>query len=109
MNKLNVNGKVAALVSYGYGAGWYTWNTDNKEMVFDPDIAKILIDCDNEPSQKDRDEILSIAKKKYPDAYLGGVDGLRVELVDTGSVFEITEYDGSESLEVLVGKEYLTA
>lgn len=99
MEKLIKDGKVAVLVSWGYGAGWYSWNND-KRMLFDVEIAEILVNCDNEPSKKQKEDIVSIAKSKYGDNYYGGVDGLCVEWVDEGCLFRVDEYDGAESLEI---------
>ena len=44
MEKLIVDGKVAVLVSRGFGAGWSTWMSDYPECVFDPVLAQMLID-----------------------------------------------------------------
>ena len=99
MDKLKKDGKVAVLISRGYGAGWYSW-CKNKELLFDVDIAKILINCDNEPSERDKRIIVEIATEKYGDDYYGGVDGLEVDWVDEGCLFRIDEYDGAESLHI---------
>ena len=90
--KVVKDGKVAVLVSGGYGAGWYSWNPSEDRLLFDPDVVKALLEGKSEK------EIYDIAEKKYPDAYLGGVDGLQVEWVPVGTAFRIDEYDGSESL-----------
>jgi len=42
MDKIIRDGKVAVLYSPGYGAGWYSWNTDCKECVFNPEIVKLV-------------------------------------------------------------------
>ena len=44
MNKLIVDGKVAVLISPGFGAGWYTWNYDYPEILFDPAIVKLVME-----------------------------------------------------------------
>ena len=93
MEKLIRDGKVAVLVSRGYGAGWSTWNYANPEMLFDPVIAQMLLD------EKSGDEIVEYGSKKYPDAYFGGVDGLYVKWIPQGTLFRIDEYDGAESVE----------
>tara|TARA_R100000544_G_scaffold34170_2_gene20863 strand:+ start:789 stop:1115 length:327 start_codon:yes stop_codon:yes gene_type:complete len=98
MNKVVKDGQVAVLVSRGYGAGWYSWNNESEDILFDPDIVKILIDCDNDPSPRDKKDIVDVAESKYGDNYYGGVDGLRVEWVDEGCIFRINECDGAESL-----------
>ena len=35
MNKLIRDGMVAVLYSPDYGSGWYTWNQDDPEILFD--------------------------------------------------------------------------
>lgn len=100
MGKVIKGGMVAVLVSSSYGAGWYSWNSDDEAILFDADIVKILIDCDNDPSSMDKKLIIDIAKDRYGDNYYGGVDGLRVEWVDEGCLFRIEEYDGAEELRI---------
>lgn len=95
VERLNKDGKVAVLVSHGYGAGWSTWNTELGEAaVFDADIARAVLSGDKE-------SVDATARKKYPEACHLGVDGLRVEWVDEGDRIEITEYDGFEGLRIL--------
>jgi hypothetical protein len=91
MMKKLVKGKIAVLVSYGYGAGWYTWH-ENEEMMFDPTIVEMVLEEAGETA------IVDYCKEKYPDAYTGGVDGLTVEFVSPGTKFRIEEYDGAETL-----------
>ena len=91
MEKLIKNGCVAVLVSHGYGAGWSTWEHDER-MLFDPVLAAMVDD------EAGDDEISEVAKQRYPDTYLGGLDGLAVHWVPIGKRFRIEEYDGSESL-----------
>lgn len=96
------NGKVAVLYSPGYGAGWYSWNTEYEGLVFDKEIVEAVL-ADN--------KILAfeIAEKKYPEAYLGGIDDLEVGWLDEGTLFEIREYDGSESIREIGKQTYLCA
>ena len=42
MRKLSENGKVAVLYSPEFGAGWYTWNQDHPEILFDPAMVKLV-------------------------------------------------------------------
>ena len=42
----------------------------------------------------------TVAAKNFPEAYDGGVDDLQVEWIEEGTHFEITEYDGSESIRI---------
>lgn len=99
--KLERDGKVAVLVSPGYGAGWSTWNSE-PASVFDPEMAEAVLAGDNARAE-------TIARRKYPDAYTGGVGQLTVQWVAKGDRFEINEYDGSESLRVFGRDDGLVA
>ena len=96
MNKLIRNGSVAVLVSPGFGAGWYTWNDDHPECLYDPEIAEIVLGgIDGDAVRK----IEKIAKNKYGDSfYTGGAHQLEVEWIPIGGRFLLDEYDGSETL-----------
>ena len=102
MNKKIVEGKVAVLYSPGFGAGWYTWNTDQPELVYDPMIVDMV--------EANRfDELTSYMALKYPDVYIGGMTDLTVEWLPIGTLFKINEYDGSESLEFKEDNDWLVA
>ena len=70
LEKYEVNGKVAVLISPGFGAGWYSWNTEYPQMIFDPAIVKML---EGYPDGC-RSEIEKYCEQAYPEAFLGGVD-----------------------------------
>lgn len=112
VDKVIRDGMVAVLVSRGYGAGWSSWDYEgNEQMLFDPVMVAILekYETVSDPEKK-WDELETYAKEKYPDAYLGGIDGLTVEWLPVGTIFKIREYDGAESLEIFDnGKGWLTA
>ncbi len=95
MEKLIKDGRVAVLVSRGFGAGWSTWMSEYPEALFDPVLAQMIVDGADEM------EIATVAQKRYPDAYLGGLDGLNVEWLVIGTKFRVDEYDGAESIEIL--------
>ena len=90
-DKVVVNGKVAVIISPGFGAGWYTWN-GIKETLFDPELVSAIIDGDVEEAE-------AIAERKWPDAYVGGnLRQAEVVWLPEGTPFRVDEYDGSESL-----------
>lgn len=94
VEKIERDGKVAVLVSHGFGAGWSTWaSTNEKVMVFCPRLVLAVL------GESDED-VLEVAEELFPNEYLGGLRGIAVEWVEKGSRFEITEYDGSETLRV---------
>lgn len=87
MEKLyNNKGQVAVAISYGYGAGWSTWN-DVDPM--DKRYNEFFIKGDYASAMK-------LAKKE--NNYAGGLNGVEIIWLDKGTKFEIDEYDGSESL-----------
>ena len=93
MEKVIQDGKVAGLISRGFGAGWSTWDQEYPELLVDPFIVNLLLEDPNE-----MDKIKAYMDLKYPDAYTGGLEDLVVQWVPQGERFRIHEYDGSESL-----------
>ena len=91
MNKYyNDQGHVGVLLSSGWCVGWSTWNPQYPDMLFDKDIIELVL------GNATYDQIMDIAKKKWPDAYLGGVDGLHVTFMKPGTTFMVQENAGSE-------------
>ena len=103
MEKLKKDGKVAILYSPGFGAGWSTWNSEYAEqLIFDKEIAEAVLNENNKLA-------IAIAEKKYPDIYTGGGGGLTIMWIDEGEQFEITEYDGSEGVNIISQQSYFSA
>lgn len=95
MKKVVRDGKVAVLVSPGFGAGWYSWNEDIPQVLFSPEIVELV------ERKADASEIIEKAEELFGDKYWRGARGLTIEWIPEGTRFEIYEYDGSESLRVL--------
>ena len=93
--KYEKDGMVAVLYSPGFGAGWSTWTfgDDVERMIFDPELVAAVL-------EGNRPKMYAIVKDHFPGQYDGGVEDLAVEWVDKGDRFEITEYDGSESVRI---------
>lgn len=96
------DGKVAVLYSPGYGAGWYTWNTEHKGIAFDREIVEAVLSGNT-------NEAARIAESKYRGAYTGGSSKLKVYWIDEGSAFRIDEYDGHERIEPMGEIDFLIA
>lgn len=98
MEKIVRDGKVAVAVSYGYGAGWSTWNDVNpmdarfNQLFLDNKHAKASALC----------EELKLG-------YAGGGRDVEIEWVPVGTKFVISEYDGSESLDTIDEFKWLEA
>lgn len=102
MMKLNENGKVAVVYSPGFGAGWFTWNQECPEIIFDPTIVRFV-------EKGQFDELKVYVELKYPEIYTGGLTDLSVAWIPEGTLFRIHEYDGSESIEVKEELNWLIA
>jgi hypothetical protein len=101
MEKVIREGKVGVLISPGFGAGFYTWGYP-EEAIFDPTLIELV---ENEKWQ----EAIDYCESKWENGYSGGVQDLRVAWVPEGTKFQITEYDGSESIEFLEDVNWITA
>ena len=105
MKKVIRNGKVAVLYSPGYGAGWYSWNTESIDCLFHPEIVKLV--------EEDRKEeitvefIQNLLGIEY--FYAGGARDLKISWIDENTLFRIDEYDGYESIEIMDSDNYILA
>jgi hypothetical protein len=102
MNKLIRDGKVAVLYSPGYGAGWSTWNQEYPEMVFDPGVVDLI-------ENAQWDQLSAYISLKWPDLYVGGVDGLKIAWLPEGTAFKIEEHDGNEIIVIKEEIDWLIA
>jgi len=91
------DGKVAVLVSHGFGAGWYSWNDSNQELLFSPKLVEMV--------EKGRAHEIDTDWVKdnlgIEDVYCGGASDLKIHWLPVGTVFNVEEYDGNESLRTL--------
>jgi hypothetical protein len=90
------DGKVAVIVSPGFGAGWSTWahTAGDEAAVFAPDVIAWI-----ESGRTNPPNAYALFAEKY--GYTGGLGAAVIEWVDVGTRFEISEYDGSEDLRIL--------
>ena len=102
MNKVIRDGKVAVLYSPGFGAGWYTWNQEHPDMLFDPMIVHCV-------ENGDLEKLSAHMELKYPGAYTGGMRDLTIEWINEGTLFRVHEYDGSESIELKEQLDWMIA
>lgn len=104
MNKVVKDGKVAVLYSPGYGAGWYTWNTNVLECLFHPEVVKLV-------EEKRHSEITDeYCRGLFGESfYAGGSHQLGIEWMPEGTRFIIDEYAGSESIYTIDQIQYITA
>ena len=101
MDKVIKDGRIAVLISGGYGAGWSTWELP-EEAIFDPGLVNLVEKVDKLSTEDKlteiQEQILSYCTLKWGDEYLGGIDDLEIRWIPVGTKFSINEYDGSESI-----------
>ena len=118
---LNEDGtKYAVLVSYGYGAGWSSWNEpwfayDKRIVEFwlaHKDDNNWLETCastfrKDSPARKEAYEFFTnvIGLNECP--YMGGFKNIELEWVNRGTAWHIHEYDGAESIEYMTDMEWI--
>ena len=94
MEKVIRNGKVAVLISRGFGAGWYSWNTDHQELLFNPKLVEMV-------EQNRTNEITEDWVKEnlgIEDVCCEGACELKIHWLPVGTAFRVEQYDGDESL-----------
>jgi hypothetical protein len=105
MDKVIRDGKVAVLVSRGYGAGWSTWTDEIETYLFHPKLVQMV-------EEERHSEITTEWMEQelgLDVSYTGGTDGLEIEWVPVGTKFVIHEYDGHESLKTIDDFYWMTA
>lgn len=104
---VNNKGEVAVLYSPDYGAGWYTWNLENPDMLFDPSVVHMVLE--SKTTEELIERVTVYATLKWPDAYIGGLDALTVRWIPQGAQFRVTEYDGNEGIELKTDTDWIIA
>lgn len=113
----NDKNQVAVLVSRGYGSGFSTWH-ENKEIAYDSRVIQLWMDhphkeewCRHEISNPDEETIYirqQLESFGYKDVWLGGWHQIELQWVDSDSFFRVSDYDGSEYIEILnIEKDYI--
>ena len=96
MEKVIRDGKVAILISHGFGAGWYSWNY-NPELLFSPKLVEMV--------EQDRAHEIDTDWVKdnlgIEGVYCGGASDLKIHWLPVGTAFSVAEYDGNESLRTI--------
>lgn len=86
-------GRVAVLISPGFGAGWSTWGrSDSEALLFDSRLVDAIL------AEMPEAEFVAYCESLGYDHYMGGAEDLRVEWLEPGTRFVVEEYDGSESI-----------
>ncbi len=120
---------VAVLISIGFGSGWSTNCKNNylrKQMILDSHLVQYVASAEFKEYFSEKEKCYNYQTREYfnkelmptffsediiTDQYLSssGFSQLSILLVPENSIFCITEYDGSESIEILDLNNYMTA
>jgi hypothetical protein len=86
-------GRVAVMISPGFGAGWSSWGVleQQEAMLFDSRLVDYVLSQGTE-GLGDYAESLGYT------GYIGGASDVEVIWLESGTRFLIDEYDGSESI-----------
>ena len=101
MNKIIKDGKVAVLISSGFGAGFGSWGAPI-EAIFDPKLVELV-------ESEDFDGAVKYVETTYPEATTFGIIDLEIAWIDEGEEFIINEYDGYESIQLKSKTPWITA
>jgi len=99
MEKVIRNNEVAVLISYGHGAGWYSWNTKHQELLYHPKLVEMV----EQNRANEINECWVLENLKISDVYCGGAIDLQIHWLTIGTAFEVDEEGntGAESLRTL--------
>lgn len=94
VEKVYRDGKVAILISPGFGAGWSTWAHGGlgERCLYDPIVVAWV----------EGGKVGPVPVAHYGDEYVysGGANDLEIVWMPIGTAFRVNEYDGSESLQL---------
>lgn len=88
------DGKVAVLYSPKFGAGWSTWIDSYPNCLYDPVLVEMI---ERKATFKEMCDYVDTITNSYS----GGLRDIKVGWLPIGTIFEITEYDGAESIRIL--------
>lgn len=99
MDRVIKDGKVAVLVSPGWGAGFHTWNSI-PNLCFCPYIVNhILNGTESQIQESEIKKFYDLTENDYLST--SGLEDLEIVWVEQGTSFTINEYDGNESIQYL--------
>ena len=98
MEKVVRDGRVAVLISPGYGSGWSTWADEvhREWCLFAPELVAAVEDEDTET-------VAELAGQREDETgrhiHVGhNVEDLEIQWLPVGTAFCVDVYDGSESI-----------
>jgi hypothetical protein len=93
------DGKVAVLISPGFGAGWSTWSGEFRDFLLFDEGLVLLAEKGATGHEVETYLEQQLGAEAY--VYTGGWPDIKVEWLAEGTHFTVEEYDGSESLRLI--------
>lgn len=90
--------EVAVAVSFGFGAGWSTWNAVDP---MDARFNQLFLDGKHSEAE--------VLCKQLDLGYGGGAEDVEIVWLEQGTEFIIDEYDGAEGLQLKDDTKWRTA
>lgn len=109
VEKVIRDGMVAVLYSPGFGAGWSTWQHEEKLKEFVLFDRRLVEAAERWASYDEVDDMLEELFGTEFYISTSGWDDIKVAWLPVGTRFEITEYDGAEGIRVFDVFEYFVA
>ena len=107
MRKIEQDGKVAVLYSPEFGAGWWSWNREHTQLLYEPLVVEWVLA--GKPNNHMATAVFDYIQQQYEYVYTGGMQNLEVMWLPIGTRFRINEYDGHERVVVYEEEEWHTA
>lgn len=96
----------AVLISPSYGAGWSTWACC-LALAYNREMVKFYLDHKGKIDEKDPRLVELATRIAGATPYFGGIHDMEVVWVKPGQKWQISEYDGSESLVILDENDWM--
>jgi hypothetical protein len=103
------NGMVAVLYSPGYGGAWSSWQHEDKISEFVTFDRRLVEAAECGASDN---EVGTMLEEIFGTEFYISTSGwsdIKIQWLPIGTRFEITQYDGSESIRVFDDSEYYVA
>ncbi|RYE86471.1 MAG: hypothetical protein EOP19_06770 [Hyphomicrobiales bacterium] len=99
----NEKGEVALIITTAFGCGWATENEMHFECIYDPEIARMVIDG------RSPDDVEALAKKKWPDGNWSAAGDLEIVWLAERTNFQVHNNDGQESIVLRDSQHWIEA
>ncbi len=96
MEKVVRNGKVAILISDGFGIGWYSYHREHQQLLFHPKLVEMV----EQGKSSQINENWVKENLNLENIYCGGASTLQIHWLPIGTAFIVKERDGEEYLEI---------